>query len=359
MVVQPNLPAIAVAAGRTHTCAIANNRTVWCWGGNDYGQLGTGQASSAASPDPVQVLNITNAAAISSWNDHTCVTTTVGTVLCWGYGAHGELGNNAQGGSATPVTVSGITSGATGIAVGWSHACAIVSGALRCWGENGSGQLGDSGNEDSYVPVNVSGLTAGVTHVSAGRSGTCAIVSGAVRCWGANYDGKVGNNGGGATYLSPQTASGLTTGNTRAGNGYFHSCAVTSAGVSCWGNTTEGQVGNGMSGISSNPVLSPYAIPQTTGATEVGTGFYFSCAVISGAAKCWGYDIGANSGNTTTPTTKTGLSSGVTAITTGTQHACALLSNGQIRCWGENEFGELGNDSTTWSTAPVTVRGFQ
>lgn len=151
--------------------------------------------------------------------------------------------------------------------------------------------------------------------------------------------------------------TGLTSGTTRIANGYDHTCATTAAGVSCWGGNRYGQVGNGASGLGTADVTTAVAISGTSGATNVVTGYFYSCALASGAVKCWGLDIGAVSGETPTPATKTGLTTGVTALGGGTSHACAVVSGG-VRCWGENDFGELGNGGTSGSTTPVTVLGF-
>jgi alpha-tubulin suppressor-like RCC1 family protein len=303
------------------------------------------------------------ATAISSWNDHTCAVTTTGAVRCWGYNFHGELGNNSTNNSGAPVAVSGITSGATQIAAGWSHSCAVVNGGMRCWGENNTGQLGTptTNSESALTPINVTGLTSGVATITAGRDGTCAVTTGgSVRCWGANYSAKIGNASAGATNDTPVQVTGLTSGNTRAANGYDHSCAATAAGVSCWGGNRYAQVGNGASGLGTPDVVTPVALSGfSAGASNVVAGYSFSCALVSGTVKCWGSNIGAASGETLTPTNKPGVTSGITAISAGTAHACAVTSAGLVRCWGENDWGELGNDDTTWSTAPVTVLGFQ
>src|SRR5439155_9939321 len=164
-VVDTNTPAVpalgvtdvvAAAAGRFHTCAIAANGGMWCWGRNDFGQLGDG--TTTGSSVPVSVNGISSAVAAGTNVGHTCAVLSDGTIRCWGRNAFGELGNGTIGDSLAPVRVSGITD-ARAVTAGINHTCALLSSGLRCWGLNGSGQLGDGTTTNSSVPVTVVGLT--------------------------------------------------------------------------------------------------------------------------------------------------------------------------------------------------------
>ena len=112
---------------------------------------------------------------IAAGHDHTCALTSAGGVKCWG----GFKGH-------TPVAVSGLASGVTAIAAA-SHTCALTSaGGVKCWGRNDAGQLGDGTTTDRDTPVAVSGLASGVTAIAAGFYHTCALTSaGGVKCWGS------------------------------------------------------------------------------------------------------------------------------------------------------------------------------
>jgi alpha-tubulin suppressor-like RCC1 family protein len=156
----------AIASGAFHVCALLVDGTVWCWGSNYYGELGSGVANpgSASWYPPVQVAGLTDVAAISANDSHSCALGTDGTVSCWGFNYYGELGSDAttdgQPYSALPVAVEGLPH-AVAIGTGDSHSCAILDdGTARCWGEGTWGQLGD-GTYTYSTPnfVNVSGLS--------------------------------------------------------------------------------------------------------------------------------------------------------------------------------------------------------
>ena len=184
------------------------------------------------------------------------------------------------------------------------------AGALSCWGDNGSGKLGTGEPIHSTAPVFVGGLASALSSIEASSNHTCALTTaGQVLCWGGNYFGELGNDSQ-TSSSTPVLVPGLPTASAIAVGGRFN-CALTTGGaVYCWGLNLSGQVGNG------------------------GTG----------------YPGG-------TPSQVVGLSSGVTAITAGYEHACAILAGGSMRCWGNNAAGQLGNGGTSNSSVPVTIPG--
>jgi alpha-tubulin suppressor-like RCC1 family protein len=168
-------PVIAIAAGAYHTCAITTGGTVACWGYNVYGQLGDGTRTNSSRPVRVAGLD-GGVTAIAAGVDHTCAVAADGRVTCWGSNRYGQLGEAAVGATA-----------ATAISAGEYHTCALTSGGeVRCWGANSSGQLGDGTDTDRTVPVGPAGLVGGVIAVVAGGARTCAITgAGGVECWGS------------------------------------------------------------------------------------------------------------------------------------------------------------------------------
>lgn len=184
---------IALASGDSHTCALLNGGTVTCWGRTDEGQLGNG-SFTRVSYAPVAVSGLSNVVAIAAGGYHSCALTSAGAAYCWGFNQYGELGNGTFTNSATPVQVSGLDSGVAAIAAGAVHSCALMStGAVRCWGFNSKGQLGTGTNAGSATPVAVANL-AGAAAITGGDAHTCAVTAaGGVRCWGDNSSGQLGN----------------------------------------------------------------------------------------------------------------------------------------------------------------------
>jgi alpha-tubulin suppressor-like RCC1 family protein len=250
---------------------------------------------------------------------------------------------------------------ATGVGAGQSNSCAITSaGGLKCWGTNSYGQVGDGTTTPRLVPTDVSGLSSGVAAVNPGYHHNCAVTtSGGAKCWGQNSYGQVGD-GSLSTKYTPTDVSGLTSGVTAIATGFYHTCALTSAGgVKCWGYNTYGQLGDGTTTSKYTPTD---VSGLTSGVIAISVGDYHSCAVTSaGGAKCWGYNASGRLGDSTTvskyvPTDVTGLTSGVTAITASSGHTCAIVSGG-AKCWGSNSYGQLGDGTTTGKTSPIDVSG--
>ncbi|MBI4732113.1 MAG: zinc ribbon domain-containing protein, partial [Chloroflexi bacterium] len=234
---------IAIGAGLKHTCAVLENGTIKCWGGNEYGQLGDGTTETRLTS--VSVYGISDAVAVAAGQMYTCALTNSGGVKCWGEGVH--LGSGSYENSLVPVDVLGLGSGVQFISAGVGHTCAVTtSGGLKCWGNWFSGGLGTSEDYVSgYTPVDVVGLTSGVETVSAGGRHTCAILTGGrIQCWGENETyGNLGIDTD-ETHLLPVDVPGIT-GATALATGEAHTCAVISGEVWCWGANTSGQLGDG------------------------------------------------------------------------------------------------------------------
>jgi alpha-tubulin suppressor-like RCC1 family protein len=145
----------AIAAGYEHTCAVAENREVFCWGSNQYGQLGNATDRRSLSPVAVRGLP-TKAEAITCGDAHTCVLLRGGAVMCWGDNRHGQLGHGTDQRTEGAVPVVGLTTGVSAISAGDNHTCALLqAGTVECWGENGFGQVGDGTTTARLVPVKV------------------------------------------------------------------------------------------------------------------------------------------------------------------------------------------------------------
>ncbi len=361
----------AVAAVSGHTCALTALGTVKCWGDDSLGALGDGttgdDANNGLRLNPVDVCAngtactgadiLGNIVAIAAGANHTCALTAAGTVKCWGSDDEGALGNGtddngqiiAEGGDGytflNPVDVcvstvncagSDLLSNIVAITAGANHTCALTqAGTVKCWGNAIDGALGDgttgpgTGLRLNPVDVCASGSGAGcpllsnVIAISAGGSYTCALIAdGTMKCWGDDLGGQLGDGtDGGAShhFLNPVdvcTFDGTCPGSGDLNHlvaisaGAFQTCALTDAGhVKCWGMDGSGQLGDGTTG---NGAAENRLLPVDVCAT---------------GAQC----IGENPLND------------IVAISTGDTTTCALSGTGNVLCWGDDTYGELGD----------------
>ena len=339
---------VDLAAGSQHTCALTIGGRVKCWGNNQDGQLGDGTQINRRTPEDVVGLMGT-VKKVSAGSRHTCALTMAETVKCWGNNHDHQLGDGTTVDRVTPVDVLGLTSGMRTVAAGEGHTCAVATaGNVKCWGDNREGQLGDGTTLRRDTPVNVVGLTGVVSMVTAGLRHTCALTSVAsVKCWGDNHDGQLGD-GTAVGRTTPIDVMGLSNGVKAIAAGERHTCALTSGGVKCWGNNFDGQLGDGTIMESVTPVD---IVQLTNGVTAITAGASHNCALtITGSVKCWGNNNDGQLGDATiinkvSPVDVKLLMNPVTAIVAGGRHTCALNPDTtvwNVYCWGSNEYGQLG-----------------
>jgi alpha-tubulin suppressor-like RCC1 family protein len=301
--------------------------------------------------------------------------------MAWGYDVYGQLGDSRPPGySLVPVSVfqSGVLAGKTVTAVraGQHHSIALCSdGTVAAWGSNSSGQLGNNSTTSSTAPVAVlqGGVLAGktVTAVAAGDYHTLALCSdGTIVAWGSNSYGQLGNN---STTNSPVPVAvdlgGVLAGKTITGitAGSDYSLALCSEGTAAaWGYNGSGQLGNNSTTSSPVPVMvvQAGALAGKT-ITALAAGDSTTLALCSdGTVAAWGNNNNGQLGNNSTTgssvpvaVVQSGALAGktVTALSAGTYHCFALCSDGTLAAWGYNIYGQLGNNSTTSSSVPVPV----
>jgi alpha-tubulin suppressor-like RCC1 family protein len=350
----------AIAAGKSHTCALTVGGTITCWGSNGQGQLGDHGMRLRPTPFDVSGLG-SGISSIAGGGNHSCALTDGGGVKCWGFNSHGQLGDGSTADSRSPVDVSGLSSGVSSITAGDSHTCAVTSGGgVKCWGRNGEGQLGDDQASVRPIPGDVIGLTSGVSSIAAGSNHTCALTAGGgVKCWGINERGQLGD---GSTTIRriAVDVSGLSSGVSTIAAGGSQTCAVsTGGGAKCWGANLTGQLGDGGTTDSHTPVD---VSGLSSGISDISTGIFHTCALtLEGGVKCWGPGsglLGDGSGaEHLTAVDVSGLSSGVIAISVGGLHTCALTTDGGVKCWGGNAAAQLGDGSSISRVTAVDVSG--
>lgn len=367
-----------VTVGFGHTCALLADGAVRCWGGWVHGYGHTNNIGDNETPASAGNVNVGGLVSqISASLGHTCAVLVNGSVRCWGTGDYGRLGyGNTEfiGDNEFPADAGDVNVGApvSQVAAGFWHTCAtLTNGKVRCWGRGADGQLGYGNTDhigDDEAPaaagdVNVGGL---VSQVAAGYSHTCAVLTdGNVRCWGSGFDGALGYS----TTIIGDNESPASAGNVNVGGsvtqvvvGQHHTCALLTTGsVRCWGRGTEGQLGYGNTnhiGINRSPA-SAGDVNVGGIVTQIAAGSAHTCALLAdGNVRCWGlgtfgrlgYGNQNNVGDDETPASAGNVNVGgtVTQIDAGDAHTCALLTNGSIRCWGYETNGRLGYGTGVW-----------
>ena len=328
-----------VSAGQHHVCGLKSG-AVYCWGSNQYGQLGDGTYNHNFNPTLVPGLGGT-ITQIAAGGNFTCALSSTSSIYCWGVLT-----------GPSPALVSGVSGSVTSIVAGLVHACALNStGGVICWGNNSSAQFGNgttAGAANQMTAVNVSTLSSGVTKIFSGpmASETCALTSANVlNCWGNSFYG-LGDSGATTTSTTPIVHAQSGQSVTSMSLGSSHNCVSLADGTThCWGPNNYSQLGNGLTATSNTPVSSS----AFTSVQAISVGASHTCMInTSGAVQCLGAGVQGQLGNGSTANQTSlaavaTLSSGVTQLVSGENFNCALvLSGGSIHCWGLNTFNEVG-----------------
>lgn len=345
-----------LALSNFSSCALLSDGTARCWGSNEPGTLGDG--TTVDRQRPVAVKDLSDIVELASGMGHVCARTTSGAVYCWGNNLSGQLGTSDAIDRIRPTEVPAWVD-ASRLALGAESTCAVlVDGSVSCLGDNGFGQLGDGTEVDSLMPVVT--LAGPVVDLTASGYHTCARADAGVWCWGNNQYGQLGNGSTDATMI-PVLVAGLDLANVaQIALGGSYSCAVLNGGnVRCWGQNEYSQLGI----ESSQSFLSaPGAAVANLGPTKsLALGNIHSCALlVDKSVSCWGDNQFGQLGNDTpnhthVPVPVPGLAD-VVEIAAGGLHSCARIEDGRVLCWGNNNEGELGDGSTTGRATPAPVK---
>ena len=362
---------VQISAGSGHTCAVLDSGEARCWGANGSGAVGDGTTTQRRSPAVVGGgTPLTGIRQISAGDDFTCAVLTSGEARCWGTGNSGQLGDGGSANSSTPVPVGGGTplTGIRQITTGDSHTCAsLTTGQGRCWGGNSFGQLGVGlFFVTNSAPLTVGAPLTGIAQMDVGGFGSCAVSrTGIPSCWGNNDEGQVGD-GSFDDRSSPSVVAGFS-GATQVAAGSNHTCVVlANRAAQCWGGNVSGQLGinSTVNSANRNTVQAVGGGAVLTNVVQISSGSGHTCAVlVSGVARCWGLNASGQLGDGTTTSRLTPVAvgganplTGVVQIVAGSFHTCAVLSTGQVRCWGANSNGQLGDGTLTDRFIPTAVR---
>ena len=382
--------AVVVQAGLGHVCALKTaTGQVYCWGANKAKQSGV-----AADVDEVHMPNEIaglTAETLSVGSSTGCSVVSGGGVKCFGSALFGMLGNGEPGGllDGTPTPVDVGLTGVTQVDVGGTFVCAVHSGGqVACWGSNTSGQIGIDPDDRTMCDYSSSGGSGrecrspepfpgleNVVSVHAGFSFGCAVLADrSVRCFGSNAEGQLGDGNGGCPdpmgnpypppcnhSFTPVQPTGLGAVEQLCAGGSF-ACGLLSDGtVKCWGRNDDGQIGDGIVGTSEDRYM-PTAVVGLSNVRSVACGTDHACALLAdGTVSCWGSGSdgrnGTTTGDTGTPTPVPGLADIVQLDAHGP--SCAASSTGDVYCWGSNNNGQLGggSDMPGESATPVRVLG--
>ena len=351
----PATTPVGISAGFDHTCAIASDNALWCWGDNTWGQLGDGTNTARIQPTPAAVGY--RFVAVSAGQGTTCALTSDGTAYCWGDNSQGQLGNGSLASSLTPVPVAGGLLFAE-IRAGIGFTCGLTtSSAVYCWGGGGA-RMGTGSGAASSTPVAVSGGLAFRSLSLFADNHVCAVTTaGLAYCWGYNYDGAIGDSWTIDRFVpTPVAEGGLLF--AQAASGWFHSCALSDTGAAyCWGDNNVWQVGNGS---PPQDVYSPMIVLGAHTFTALSAGGGHTCGLDAlGAAWCWGINDagGLGDGTTTWRLTPVEVTGGLffSQISAGESFSCGLTPAQELYCWGANQLGQVGDGTTTQRLAPVRV----
>ncbi|MEN9723610.1 MAG: hypothetical protein RJB38_1596, partial [Pseudomonadota bacterium] len=368
-----------LATGQNHACGISNLGKIFCWGDNSFGQLGLGAGTDTAKavPTVVSAPSSYSASAISAGSAHTCAlvsgnfggSSQTNQLYCWGKNSDGQIGAGNNQHQYAPVAISAGTMFLK-ISAGDAHTCAIKNDQkILCWGANASGQLGIGNSDAKNQPAEISG-SGTYQEIAAGNQHTCAVQQGTqkVDCWGSNTHGQSAQTDTSQNFTTPTAVSAFNSLKvSRLATGAQHTCAITGGNANlsdngklyCWGNNNYGQLGLPTSGQGSVTwTTTPTLIAPMLTYSEISAKGHTTCAVLGGKTRCWGNNdwgqLGVGdrlSSFILNPVGPYGI------VSAGGTFSCGI-EQGSTYCWGDNRYGQLANstfDQTKESILPLPL----
>jgi alpha-tubulin suppressor-like RCC1 family protein len=380
---------VQVSLGGSHSSAITSEGRIFTWGSNNYGQLGDGTTTRRYTPTDITGYFGLNSGetivSVSLGLSHSTAITSEGRIFTWGRNQYGQLGDGSTTNRNTPTDITGqldfnTGESITGVSLGAVHSSVVSSaGRLFTWGQNDYGQLGNGTTTYGSIPTDITGqfsLIAGetLTSVSLGSYHSSAITSGGrLFIWGQNSYGQLGN-GTGTTLTTPTDITGhfnLIAGETitRVSLGFSHSSAITSEGrLFTWGFNNYGQLGDGTTTYKLNPtdIMGRFSLGSDETIVSISLGHSHSIAITSeGRLFTWGWNQygQVGDGTTTDRYTPTEITSQfisytgetITGVSLAGSLSSAITSEGRLFIWGQNDYGQLGDGTTSSSSVPKHI----
>jgi alpha-tubulin suppressor-like RCC1 family protein len=347
--------ATQVSSGYDYSCALLSDQTVKCWGQTSDVIL-MGSPAGVSSQTPVQMFYAGPVAKISAGQYHACEITSDGALWCWGNNTWGQASPTDSSSAAVyPIQIPGTYAD---VIAGYRTTCALsaLDLSIKCWGENVYGQRGDGTFDSSFEVTGPDPMAINhVTKLALGVWHSCALISGEVYCWGEAEYGQLGQGSFSSANLpTPTLVPGLS-GVSDIAAGALHTCAIASGQVFCWGYGSQGQLGSGLADSAAAPSL----VPGISDAVAVYAGNQSTCVRLGDQTiHCWGLNAGGQFGDGTYDSTY-GPSSQVldgaslVGLALGFTHACALDNASDVLCWGS------GSGGTTFASDQLTPAAIQ
>lgn len=351
-----------IVAGKTSSFAIDENGHYFAWGANTTAQFGNG-TDGVPSTSPLQVTGhnwdafhgegyIRNMCAIDS-----------GQLYCWGEQELGGLanGSTAAGTVTTPTLVAGFSDWQS-VSADYNTGCGVrATGQGYCWGRNDGGQVGDNSQTSRSTPTEINGSFTDWELVVTGGYASCGIRSGVAYCWGKRTNGQIGDGNTVGNQLTPAPVGGGWTDWTIIAKRSTLTCGIANGGQAyCWGSRANGRVGDGSTigdATTPSPVSGAYTDWTFIDAADVN-----ACGIRSGHLWCWGDNTNGQIGDNTTnlssvPVEVDGNHADWTSVSVNGYVTCGIRNNGKFYCWGKNNDGQLGDGTTTERHIPTEVTG--
>jgi len=375
---------VTVTAGADHSCALTDRGDAYCWGANEFGQLGNGEADSVPHTKPVRVSGGLKFTTLVAGLTYTCGMTRDGAVFCWGANDSAQLGDGTVKNSVTPVRVATDIK-FKAIGPGGSHTCAVSLDSVGyCWGGNWHGQLGVGDRDGDTAAPCCSRMPKPIRTelrfrtVIAGGIDSCGVsLDGKAYCWGSPQEGRLGT---GAADAANKSAD-KTVPTAVVGDLLFatvtprwNTCGLSSTGTAfCWGAAgVHGVLGSGNT-IEADFVPVPVRVSMNADLKTITVGPFHNCALTrDGVAYCWGENTDGELGDGTTRDApvprQVATSRRFIAIAAGGNalvakpgdvktwgFTCGVTTDAGVLCWGDNRHGALGNGSTSRALTPVPI----